>query len=277
MTATVWDTPVYYEELGKGTPVVALHGWTGSHLHMRESIEPVFNLLSHHRRIYPDLPGMGDTPRCERIKNTDDMLDFIIAFIDQVIGSDTPFFVIGHSYGGYLVRGLISKLRDRVLGGVLICPVSNPVHENRLLPKFTTGFTNYQFLESIPQQHREGFTKTMVIQNQYTFNRYLDEIVPAEEAYDADYLADILHRGYGYAVTPEERFGFCDTPTLFLLGKQDNVVGFAETLSLLSYYRKHSVLLLENAGHNLDIEHPNIFCEMVKSWLWELEVPQQNG
>ena len=96
-----------------------------------------------------------------------------------------------------------------------------------MLPKFTTGFTNYQFLESIPQQHREGFTKTMVIQNQYTFNRYLDEIVPAEEAYDADYLADILHRGYGYAVTPEERFGFCDTPTLFLLGKQDNVVGFA--------------------------------------------------
>ena len=101
MTATVWDTPVSYEELGKGNPrSLPWRGFgSGSHLHMRESIEPVFNLLSHHRRIYPDLPGMGDTPRCERIKNTDDMLDFVIAFIDQVIGSDTPFFVIGHSYG----------------------------------------------------------------------------------------------------------------------------------------------------------------------------------
>ena len=100
MTAEIWGTPVAYEERGEGRPLVAIHGWTGCRLQMTERLEPVFAELPGYRRIYLDLPGMGETPPCTRVRNTDEMLAFVRAFIDRVVGESTPYLVAGHSYGG---------------------------------------------------------------------------------------------------------------------------------------------------------------------------------
>jgi pimeloyl-ACP methyl ester carboxylesterase len=73
---------VHYEAYGEGRP-----GW---------------------RRIYPDLPGMGQTPGPEWLTTEDQVLEVLLAFIDTVI-PDQRFVMAGLSYGGLLTRGVVHR------------------------------------------------------------------------------------------------------------------------------------------------------------------------
>ena len=102
MTTEVFGVPVEYKIVGEGTPVLCIHGWTESMVQMEHSIEPVFAPFISYKRIYFDLPGMGKTPRCDQVKNSDDMLRFVKTFVEQVI-PDGRFLAISRSYGGYIL------------------------------------------------------------------------------------------------------------------------------------------------------------------------------
>src|SRR5262245_59392192 len=95
-----------FVEEGAGTPVLALHGWTPDHRLMLGCVEPVFAHRAGYRRLYPDLPGMGRSPAPPSIASSDDVLAAVHDFVDDTIG-DSPFLLIGESYGGYLSRALV--------------------------------------------------------------------------------------------------------------------------------------------------------------------------
>ena len=270
MTTEVFGVPVEYKIVGEGTPVLCIHGWTESMVQMEHSIEPVFAPFISYKRIYFDLPGMGKTPRCDQVKNSDDMLQFVKAFVEQVI-PDGRFLAISRSYGGYILRGLLAAMPERIMGGIFICPLVEPVRQKRILPNFKVVYRNEELIKQLPASHRVLFTHLFVIQDQYTYDRFLDELASAA-AIDEPYLRSISHSpGYAFSELPEEN-GLCDVPTLFFLGKQDNVVGYTQCVDLVrDHYTRHSLLLWENAGHNLEIEHHNLFCETVKSWLRGIE------
>ncbi|MFD2469254.1 alpha/beta fold hydrolase [Amycolatopsis silviterrae] len=61
---------MHYVEHGSGTPVLAVHGWMPDHRLMTGCLEPVFARRPGFRRIYPDLPGMGDRPPGPRAGRT---------------------------------------------------------------------------------------------------------------------------------------------------------------------------------------------------------------
>jgi len=89
---------VHQVSSGDGVPVLALHGWTPDHRLMTGCLEPIFAELPGYRRIYPDLPGMGQSPAGD-IDSSDGILAAVNAFIDEQIG-DEPFAVLdvaGHN------------------------------------------------------------------------------------------------------------------------------------------------------------------------------------
>ena len=112
MRATIDDVAVHYIEHGSGMPVVALHGSYSALQEVEGFLEPVFRHRSGFRRIYLDLPGMGDTPAPARIRSSNDVLDLVLGFVDAVIG-DEAFLVVGHSAGGYLARGVATGARNK--------------------------------------------------------------------------------------------------------------------------------------------------------------------
>src|SRR5699024_10303223 len=75
-----------------------------------------------HRRIYPDLPGMGRTPADARLTSNDDVVDLLLGLADELIGPHS-YLVAGHSYGAYLARGLADADPGRVAGLALVAPV----------------------------------------------------------------------------------------------------------------------------------------------------------
>lgn len=56
-----------------------------------------------------------------------------------------------------------------------------------------------------------------------------------------------------------------------MLGKQDSVVGYKDALSLLEKFPRASFAILDRAGHNLQIEQPELFTELMSEWLNRVE------
>jgi pimeloyl-ACP methyl ester carboxylesterase len=56
-------------------------------------------------------------------------------------------------------------------------------------------------------------------------------------------------------------------PTLMLTGRQDSIVGYRDLWKIIEMYPRASFVLLDRAGHNLQIEQDILFSEMVKEWL----------
>lgn len=59
---------------GSGKPLIILHGVTLDHRYMMEAIEPVFDGMDGWQRIYPDMPGHGQSPAQPDITSQDDVL-----------------------------------------------------------------------------------------------------------------------------------------------------------------------------------------------------------
>lgn len=49
--------------------------------------------------------------------------------------------------------------------------------------------------------------------------------------------------------------------------KQDSSVGYKDAINIMDYYPRGSFAILDIAGHNLQIEQPQLFSSLVNEWL----------
>jgi pimeloyl-ACP methyl ester carboxylesterase len=59
----------------------------------------------------------------------------------------------------------------------------------------------------------------------------------------------------------------CRLPTLIIAAKQDTEVGYKDQFDLMRIYPNSTYCAIERAGHNLQIEQPELFENTVRSWL----------
>ena len=52
---------IYYEDYGEGQPILMIHGFSPDHRLMSGCMEPIFKEREGYRRIYINLPGMGQS------------------------------------------------------------------------------------------------------------------------------------------------------------------------------------------------------------------------
>jgi pimeloyl-ACP methyl ester carboxylesterase len=56
-------------------------------------------------------------------------------------------------------------------------------------------------------------------------------------------------------------------PALFVMGRQDCVVSYRDHWQLIENYPRAYFMILDKAGHSLQIEQDVLFNAMVKEWL----------
>ncbi|MCT9934898.1 alpha/beta hydrolase [Planotetraspora sp. A-T 1434] len=254
-----------FVEEGAGTPVLALHGWTPDHRLMLGCLEPVFADRAGYRRLYPDLPGMGKSAAPPSITSSDDVLAAVHDFVDDAIG-DTPFLLIGESYGGYLSRALVRDRADQVLGLALICPIGTAVrHANRTVPTMQVLRSDPELIKTLDERTAAEFAAMAVVQTPETARRFRDEIMTGLDLADHAAMARIEQR-WELSREPETGDPFA-RPTLILAGRQDQSVGYSDQFVLLPHYPRATFAVLDVAGHNLQIEQPRLFDALMHEWL----------
>ncbi|MGC4941312.1 alpha/beta fold hydrolase [Kribbella sp. DT2] len=248
---------------GEGVPVLAVHGWAPDHRLMTGCLEPVFADLPGYRRIYPDLPGMGQSP-AGSIDSSDGMLDALLGFVDQEI--DEPFLVIGESYGGYLARAVAARRPEQVLGLALVCPLAQAIdNADRTLPEHVVLRSEPGLLDGLSDELAKNFSGITVVQTPETLRAFLADVVPGLEAADFDAMGRI-RKNWRLTTDPESGPAY-ERPTLVLCGRQDGSTGFADVWPLLPHYPRATYAVLDAAGHNLQIEQPELFGAHVREWL----------
>ena len=267
MELTIRDGTVYYELIGSGQPVLMIHGWSPDHRLMKGCMEPVFRSMdTPWQRIYFDLPGMGKTPGQPWITGTDQMLEFVLEFIDRLIPG-RHFVIAGESYGGYLARGVIKARPALVDGLLLICPVARQETTRDSLPAFRVLEKDAGLLKNLSDEDRQYFEGITVIQNERVWKSFRDDVLPGLKAADYAFLEKSLGQHVPYSLDVDLIEKPYTQPTLMLMGRQDSVVGYRDQLQLIENFPRASFVILDKAGHNLQIEQAILFNALVKEWL----------
>lgn len=261
----VGDSVIDYEIIGKGIPVLMLHGWSVDRELMKGCMEPVFEMFPEKfRRIYLDLPGMGKSKAGDSIRNADQMLDAILAFVDRVLPGER-ILLAGESFGCFLARGFLHERPETVDGLLLICPCVIPGAVPQDVPPLRVLRSDDAFFEGIPDVEKQGFLSFHSVQTGEVYARYKSEIEPAFGKFDRDFLEKRLDGAFSFPL--EDIPVPFDKPTLILAGRQDHVVGYKNPFRLTEDYTRATFAALDMAGHNLQIEQKVIFDALVGDWL----------
>lgn len=257
---------INYEIIGEGKPIIMIHGYCVDHNIMKGCMEPIFKNLEGYKRIYFDLPGMGDTKSSEYVKSADDMLNIILEFIDKVIPGER-FLVSGQSYGGYLARGVINKKEDLVDGMALICPVIIAERSKRELPLHKVIVEDKILLDTLESKEAEEVKANFVVQSREIYERYKKELASGIEKADIAYLMNIQEKAYEFSFDVDNLPYKFNKPSLMILGRQDAVVGYKDAFKVIDSYERCTLAVLDAAGHSLQLEQKNLFEIFIKDWL----------
>ncbi len=261
---------VDYEIYGDGHPLVSLHGLGPDHHLMTGCMEPIFEHRDGWKRIYPDLPGMGKTQSQEWIVNSDQMLEIILDFIDKVIPNQ-HFVLAGQSYGGYLARGIVHRKPELVDGLLLICPMIIAETAERTLPPHITLVKDPEVISSLAPKEREWFEAVAVVQSQKIWERTRDEVNVGVAVADMPFLSRLQEYGFSFSFDIDATPAVYEQPTLILVGHQDSIVGYRDAWKLIEKYPRGTFVVLDQAGHNLQIEQEGLFNSFVNEWLDRVE------
>ena len=266
---------IHTEVIGSNRPMLMIHGNWCDHNLMKGCMENIFKtetgsaINKNWKRIYFDLPGMGSTVLKKEMSCTDDIFNIVEEFINKIIGEEI-FYIASESYGSYLARMFIKKYPQRVGGIMMICPVVIPLAKDRNLPEMKITSRDNEFYKTLNEKEQEVFNTMFTIQSRNNWERYMKEVKSGAKKCDAGLLKKIKKYGYAFKEDPDTLFEPFKNPSLIITGKQDLSVGYKDALTLVDKYPQSDYVILDEAGHMLQIEQQEIFEKLVLRWLSRL-------
>jgi pimeloyl-ACP methyl ester carboxylesterase len=254
---------MYVEERGEGTPLLLIHGFGVDH-HIFDSLSPVFDGLRDWKRISIDLPGHGNSPIGD-VRSSQDVVDAVERWI-RLHMDGQRFAVIGNSFGGMVARCIAHDMREQVLGLASLAGVFVNAHEERIVPEATVLRSDPALIESLGTLG-EDYAQMAVVQTAENAKAFRDYVEPGLELADREALHRISAQ-YSLAQEPEDAHPEAFTqPSLFITGRQDQVVGYVDAWNRLEHYPRASYVVLDAAGHNVHLEQQTLTAALLSNWL----------
>jgi len=252
----VGQVVVHYVEHGSGRPVLVLHGAGVDHREVEACFEPVFDGVAGLRRIYPDLPGMGRTIAPETVCSADDVLGALLGFADEVTGG-SAHLLVGHSAGAYYAQAMAARRPAQVAGLALVCPLLPAVRD---VPEHRVAAGSGEIGDDV-------FRGYFVVHTPEMLERYARYVAPAAALADQAALERI---GARWALAPDHAPAY-PGPTVIVAGRLDSTVGYAAAADLVDRYPRASLAVLDDAGHALPHEQPDLLRALLSEWLARVE------
>jgi pimeloyl-ACP methyl ester carboxylesterase len=263
MDCQVRDMTMHYEEAGTGTPLLVLDGWGSNAKAAKMGFEPLFEGRSGWRRIYPDLPGHGASPMPEWVRGPDDVLDVLFEFMDAVAPGGR-FAIAGASWGAYLALGLIHH-RPTSIGGVMfdIPAFEFGAADKGPLPVRQIIRSDPDFVDAL--QPSEQWMQGIVVAQSRPVLDELRTIFANVAPLDPAVQQRLWAKSFSFDATVlSQPF---PAPALFVTGRQDHIVGYGKAWSTLDDFPRATFVVLDRAGHLLDVEQIALQHALVSEWL----------
>ncbi|MGD9798638.1 MAG: alpha/beta fold hydrolase [Acidimicrobiia bacterium] len=266
-TVTTKDWTLHYQEAGHGHPVLLLHG-SGAGATGWSNFSGNIETLAKQFHVYAvDMPGWGrsDAATVDRLDHVEAALQFLDA-----VGVDKAAFV-GNSMGGATSMRFATEHPDRISHLITMGP---PTPGPRL---FSPGDGPSEGLKVLVQAYRDPSPETMgklieimVYDKHFATPELLktrSDAALARPEHLQNYL-DGLPKG---APIPKwvslEALPEVTVPTLLIHGRDDRVVPYEHSLTLLTLIPHSRLVILNRCGHWAMIEHPDEFNRLVADFV----------
>ncbi len=214
-----------------------LHGWGSS----KEKWQRTKELIEKKgiKVIVSEIPGL-DT-KISRPWNLSDYLNWF----GNISREDSPFFLLGHSFGGRISIKFAAKNPERIKGLILVSAAgikrksSFLVHLVKIFKKFSflPGFSFFRKLF-----YRFILRKTDYIEASGNLKETFKKIIQEDVR---EYLSQIK------------------VPTLIVWGKKDKITPLEDAYLMKREIKNSKLELLDNIGHSPYIEDPKILAEKI--------------
>lgn len=251
-----------YKQVGRGIPVVFLHGFCGSKAYW-SSIEA--SLKTQVEAYYIDLPGHGDS--VPYLKTSIESYADLLRSWKKEMDLD-QFILVGHSLGGYITLAYAEKYPQDLYGYALV---------------HSTAFPD-------SDEGKEGREAAMKKIDTEGMTAFIDGLIP--KLFDEEFSqkhAEVVHHAkkIGLETDPEQAKAFLqamkdrkdlrdvlkqhDLPHLLVAGENDAVVPSYKTFISESPHATDK--LLKNSAHMSMYENPDVLSDTFIQWIQQLHLP----
>ena len=165
-----------------------------------------------------------------------------------------------------------SKYITQVVGLLLRVPLLEPNNSLRDLDAFQPLLRNDQLMSSLSAEDKALLGNVLIqtpAYNKSLKTKYKEAYLPAIEGTDKEVLSSIREDPQRYQLplaADDEQTPF-PAPTLILCGRQDEVVGYRDSLRLLELYPRSTFVVLDRGTHALPVDENELFEALVHNWL----------
>jgi pimeloyl-ACP methyl ester carboxylesterase len=249
---------VHYEVVGRGRPVILLHGWLGSWGYW---VDTLGHLEGHCRGYALDFWGFGDSGKRRDSFHISDFVALVDQFMERMGIDSAP--IIGHSMGGTVALSLALAKPKRVEQIII---VGSPIAGKSLslwlqlagkpwiaslVWKFPAVLNMFLKLYSYRVTHKPETWYEMIM---------LDISVTTLESFFSS-IRSLYHTD----LTP--RLADITVPTLGIYGMSDIIVNPHQAKLLSQYLDTSHVAMLAGSGHFPMLDEPDIFNRHILNFL----------
>ncbi|MEQ8525260.1 alpha/beta hydrolase [Gracilimonas sp.] len=253
---TYQDQKIAYEKVGKGKPLVILHGWGSS----KRVMMPAAQNLAHLRTCYVlDLPGFGDSPEPSRAWSIDDYADAVQSFIKS-LGED-KVDVLVHSFGGRIMLKLCARDFGKahiekvlITGGAGMKPKRSMKFYIR---KYTAKILKAPFM-ILPSSLREkalGWLRSTSLWKSLGSSDYSK-------------LSGVMRETFVKSVTEylESSLPEITHEVLLLWGRNDDATPVYQGERIEKGIKNAALVIIEDAGHYAFLDKPKQFARIAEAF-----------
>ena len=246
---------IYIGDVGKGFPLVLVHGFLGS----SKMWEPQINFFKDHFRVItPDFPGFGKSNKVKSHNNIKSISNLLLERLKEK--KIDQFYLLGHSMGGMIVQEMAKQAKDKI--SKLICYSTGPTGE--MPGRFETVDKSRENLKKKGLDiTAKDIAKTWFVKGEEA--EYFNICVESgkETSIEAADNALVAFKNWNGVDTLKN----IKNETLILWGDQDKSYDIKQ-IEILKKNISNSVLnIFEGCAHNIHLEKIDEFNNKVQEFL----------
>ena len=233
---TIHGTKIYYEEYGKGMPLLLLHQGLGSIENLSEVIP---ELAKHFRVIAPDAPGHGRSEQADTLSG-DLLAGYCSALIDQ-LQLDSAY-VMGWSMGGNTALLLAANRPDKI-------------------KKVVSGASNTKS-SGLTQEGHELLKEYTVeaVKEDKTWLAHYQRINPQPDKW-VKFWEDTRKMWSREVKVSDDKLARIAIPVLIIRGDRD-MIKLEHSVDLFRSLKKGQLCIYPNMGHDMPELKSEMLCKI---------------
>ena len=248
---------IYVDDVGKGFPLVLVHGYLGSS--EMWCLQKEF-LRKNFRVIAPALPGFGESFKVKSLKSINEMAKSVLNCLEKK--KIDSFHLMGHSMGGMIAQEMVKIKPEKI--SKLICFATGSIGD--IPDRFESLNSSIKILK------KDGIKETVkrippkwFVEGNRAKNYYLCE----------NAVKDITEETANNALNAMKSWNGFDNlknikkPTLIIWGDKDISYNFEQVNILLKNIPNSKIEIFEECCHNVHLELPQKFNDKVQIFLNE--------